>query len=42
MLGRLHVEMAMLNAIGNRLNGSGWAEITDIANVTTEGREVPS
>lgn len=38
MLGRLHIEMALLSVMGNWLNGSGWVAIMATANDTTEGR----
>ena len=38
MLGGLHIEMALLNVMGDWLNGSGWAAVMATANVTTEGR----
>ena len=37
-MGGLHIEMALLNVLGNRLDGSGWVAIMATANVTTEGR----
>ena len=40
MMGGLHVEMAFLAAIGDWLEGSGWASIMTMAGVTTEGRAV--
>ena len=33
----LHIEMAMLAAIGAWLGGSGWTSVMTIAGVTTEG-----
>ena len=38
MMGRLHVEMALLKVIGSFLEGSGWASVMTSAGVTTEGR----
>ena len=38
MMGGLHIEMALLNAMGHWLNGSGWVAVMTTANVTTEGR----
>jgi hypothetical protein len=38
MMGGLHIEMAMLNVIGDFLDGSGWVHVMTSANVTTEGR----
>ena len=40
MMGGLHVEMAFLAAMGDWLEGSGWASIMARAGVTTEGRAV--
>ena len=37
-MGRLHIEMAMLNVLGDFLDGSGWVSVMTSANVTTEGR----
>ena len=37
MFGGLHIEMAALKAIGNWLNGSGWAEVLVQAEITTAG-----
>ena len=34
----LHIEMAMLAAIGDWLGGSGWTSVMTTAGVTTEGR----
>ena len=36
--GGLHVEMAMLAAIGDWLGGSGWTSVMTTAGVITEGR----
>ena len=38
LMGGLHIEMALLNVLGNWLDGSGWVAIMATANVTTEGR----
>ena len=38
MMGGLHIEMALLSAMGDWLNGSGWVAVMTTANVTTEGR----
>ncbi len=38
LMGGLHIEMALLAAIGDFLKGSGWAEMLAEAGVTTEGR----
>ena len=38
LLGGLHIEMALLSAMGDWLNGSGWVAVMATANVTTEGR----
>ena len=38
MMGRLHIEMALLSAMGYWLDGSGWVAVMTTANVTTEGR----
>ena len=38
LMGGLHIEMALLNVLGDWLEGSGWAAIMASANVTTEGR----
>ena len=37
-MGGLHIEIALLNVLGNWLDGSGWVAIMATANVTTEGR----
>ena len=34
----LHIEMALMNAIGNWIQGSGWVEAFVQANITTTGR----
>ena len=34
----LHIEMALMNAIGNWIQGSGWVEAFVQANITTAGR----
>ena len=38
MMGPLHIEMALLNAIGDRLEGSGWPGLFDKAKISTPGR----
>ena len=38
MMGGLHIEMAMLNVLGDFLDGSGWVSVMTSANVTTEGK----
>ena len=38
MMGGLHIEMAFLDAIGDWLEGSGWAEVLVKAQVNTPGR----
>ena len=38
LMGGLHREMALLNVLGNWLDGSGWVAIMAASNVTTEGR----
>ena len=38
MMGGLHIEMVMLNVLGDFLDGSGWVSMMTSANVTTEGR----
>ena len=37
LMGVLHIEMAMLAAIGDWLGGSGWTIVMTTAGVTTEG-----
>ena len=37
-MGRVHIEKALLNVLGNWLVGSGWVAIMAAANVTREGR----
>ena len=37
-MGGLHIEKALLNVLGNWLDGSGWVAVITAANVTTEGR----
>ena len=38
MLGGLHIEQAVLKAIGTWLAGSGWVEVLSQAEMTTAGR----
>ena len=38
MLGGLHIEMAILSAIVDWVQESGWTAVINTANVTTEGR----
>ena len=38
MMGALHVEMFFLNAIGDWLEGSGWADVLVKAEISTPGR----
>ena len=38
LMGGLHIEIALLNVLGDWLEGSGWASIMASAWVTTEGR----
>ena len=38
MLGALHIELAVLKAIGSWLLGSGWTEAVAQAGITTTGR----
>ncbi len=38
MLGVLHSEMVIIKMIGDRLEGSGWAEVINDAGITTPGR----
>ena len=38
MLGPLHIEMAFLSAIGNWIEGSGWIQALEQANISTTGR----
>ena len=38
MLGGLHIELAVLKAIGSWLSGSGWTEAVAQAGITSEGR----
>ena len=38
MMGPLHIDMALLNAIGDRLEGSGWPGVFDKAKISTPGR----
>ena len=40
MMGDLHIEMAFFAAIGDWLEGSGWASIMTMAGVTTERRAI--
>ena len=37
-MGGLHIEMALLKAVGDLLDGSGWTTVMASADVTTEGR----
>jgi len=37
-MGGIHIEMALLNVLGDWLEGSGWAAIMASANLTTKGR----
>ena len=37
-MGGLHIEMILLNVLGDWLEGSGWAAVMASANVMTEGR----
>ena len=37
-MGPLHIEMSLMNAIGNWIQGSGWVEAFVQANITTAGR----
>ena len=37
-MGPLHIEMALLNAIGNWLEGSGWLEVFNKTKISTPGR----
>ena len=38
LMGGLHIEMVLLNVLGDWLDGSGWVAIMAAPNVTTEGR----
>ena len=38
MMGPLHIEMAFINVIGDWLDGSGWCEVFNKANISTPGR----
>ena len=38
LMGPLHIEMSLMNAIGNWIQGSGWVEAFVQANITTAGR----
>ena len=38
MIGGLHIEMAILSAIVDWVQESGWTAVINTANVTTEGR----
>ena len=38
LMDSLHIEMALMNAIGNWIQGSGWVEAFVQANITTAGR----
>ena len=38
MMGPLHIEMVMLSAIGDWLEGSGWIQVFEKAGVSTTGR----
>ena len=38
LMGPLHIEMALMNAFGNWIQGSGWVEAFVQANITTAGR----
>ena len=38
LMGGLHIEMVMLNVIGNFLEGNGWVHVMTSENVITEGR----
>ena len=38
LMGTLHIEMALINAIGNWIQGSGWVEAFVQANITTADR----
>ena len=38
MMGPLHVEMAYMSAIGDWVDGSGWLEAFEKANISTTGR----
>ena len=38
MLGGLHIEMVILQVIGDLLEGSGWTQIINESGITTEGR----
>ena len=40
IMGSLHIEMALLNVIGDWLDGSGWKFVMTSANVVTEGYAV--
>ena len=41
MLGGLHTEMAVLNILGEWLDGSGWTTALTEASITTSGKAEP-